>query len=227
MKKLILSKLSVLSLIVVVLSSCSSVKVLSTWTADETADFKDNNILVIARSNDQQARTALEQEISKMMRADGMKVTESYTKFPRLNPDKELSEKEVEEAISMIKNEGFDGIVLTVLKDTQTSTQTTSDGGYYSGATWGGYYPRYYGGFNSYYYHPMSYSTYGTYSPTTYTTSTTTKYILETVCYDLNKTGEGQLAAVITTQITDPSDIRKVSEEFVAKVEKALEKGKK
>ncbi|MCO4822538.1 MAG: hypothetical protein KC469_10755 [Flavobacteriaceae bacterium] len=225
MKKLILSKLSALALIMVVLSSCSSVKVLSTWTADDTSDFRDNNILVIARTDDTQARTALEQEISKMMRADGMSVTESYKKFPRLNPDnKERSQDDIDEAISIIKNEGFDGIVLTVLKDTQTSTQTTSDGGYYSGATWGGYYPRYYGGFNSYYYHPTSYSTYGTYSPTTYSTSTTTKYILETVCYDLTKTGEGQLAAVITTEVTDPKDMRKVSEEFVAKVSKALEK---
>ena len=82
MKKLILSKLSALALIMVVLSSCSSVKVLSTWTADDTSDFRDNNILVIARTDDTQARTALEQEISKMMRADGMSVTESYKNGP-------------------------------------------------------------------------------------------------------------------------------------------------
>ncbi|WP_163516351.1 hypothetical protein [Gelidibacter japonicus] len=204
-------------------SGCSSSKVLSSWKGDNADAAKDNNFLVIARTANNQARIAFENEIVQQLSAKGIKATSSYTKFPKINPDQELSEDKIADMVSMVKNEGFDGIVLTVLKSVENLTQTTQDGGYYAGGNYYGYYPRYYGGFNRYYGHPMSYSTYGNYVPATTTTRTSHNYVLETVFYDLAETGEEQLLAVVTSKIEDPSDASKAAADYVKGIVKSFD----
>ena len=72
-------------LIAIILQSCSSVKVVSTWKAEQKHidEFKKKNILVIARTANDYARYAFEIEIAKQLRAKGFKATESYTKAPK------------------------------------------------------------------------------------------------------------------------------------------------
>ncbi|WP_250436386.1 hypothetical protein [Hanstruepera flava] len=203
---------------------CSGVKVLDSWKSDNLADIKDNNILVIARTENKQARIAFEQQISEQLRANGVKATESFRELPEFNHDnKEITEQQKKNFQDFLKNEGYNGIILTVLKDYQERTETTQDGGYYAGATYmPAYYPGYYGGFYGYYYHPLSYSTYGSYVPSSTTTRTVKTFILETVIYDLTKDEKQQLAAVVTTQIEDPQDVTKNAAEYTQKVTKAL-----
>lgn len=216
-----------LFLVLIFVSSCSGVKVLDSWKSDNLADIRDNNILVIARTENKQARIALEQQISESLRAKGIKATESFRELPDFNHDnKELTDEQKKNFENFLTNEGYNGVILTVLKDMRETTETYQDGGYYAGATYmpayGGYYGGYYGGFNSYYYHPMSYSTYGSYVPSSTTTYTTKTYILETVIYDLTKDPKSQLAAVVTTQIEDPQDMTKNAAEYTEKVTSAL-----
>lgn len=212
-------------LALVTLSSCSNVKVLTSWKSDSVSEIKDNNFLVIARTDNKQARIAFEQEISNQMRDIGMKATESFRELPNLNPDKELTEEQKKNFRDFLDNEGYNGIVLTVIKDYQESTRTTEDGGYYAGATYmPSYYPSYYGGFYGYYYHPFSYSTYGSYVPMSSTTYTVKTYILETVAYDLSQEDGKQLAVVVTSQIEDPKDVQKNAAEYTKKITDALRK---
>ena len=220
MKKII----SILSLSLVLLfNGCSGVKVLNSWKADSAESVKDNNFIVIARTANTQGRIAFENEIVKQLTEKGMKATASFTKFPKLNPDQEVSDEKKAEIVKILKQEGFNAVVLTVVKDVQEVTQTTQDGGgnYYN------YYPRYYGGFNGYYHHPMSYSTLGVYEPTTYTTSTSKNYILETVIYDLEQTDEKQLVAVVTSKIEDPENASSAARQYVKEITKSFENGEK
>lgn len=117
--------------------------------------------------------------------------------------------------------EGFDGIVLNVIKDYEETTKTYSDGGYYAGATIP-FYPNYYNGFYSYYYNPYSYFTFGTYVDRTTTSYTYKTYVLETVVYDLNQKDGNQLVAVVTSKIDNPKDVYKNAEEFAKKIVKSL-----
>ncbi|MEH6537561.1 MAG: hypothetical protein V7719_14275 [Psychroserpens sp.] len=211
-------------LVILVLTSCSSVKVLNSWKADDASAVKDNNLLVIARTDNKSARIAFENEIVDQLEARGMKATASFTKFPKLNPDEKISEEKAEEIKTMLKAQGFNGVVLTVIKDTQELSKTVTDGGYYAGGNYYGYYPRYYGGFGGYYFHPMSYSTYGNYVEPTSTTYTANNYILETVIYDLDKTGEDQLVAVITSKIEEPENAATASKQYVKAISKSFDK---
>ena len=212
--------------LIIIVSSCSSIKVVDSWKSETASSIKDNNVLVIARTQDKQARIAFEQAMSNQMRSNGIKATESFRKFPNMLPDDKLSEEKLKNFRAFLDNEGYNGIVVTVVKDMRESTQTSESGGYYAGASYGygygGFYPSYYGGFYGYYAHPMSYSTYGSYTPSTYTTTTTKTYIVETVVYDLEQEADKQLVAVVTSQIEDPQDMTKNAEEYTKKVSESL-----
>jgi len=209
--------------IILFLSSCSSVKVLDSWKADNVKSINDKNIIVIARTQNKQARIAFENEIVKQLTARGMNATASFTKFPKLTPNKEVTEERRKMIKTILRNEGFNAVVLTVVKDIQESTKTVTDGGYYAGGSYGGYYPSYYGGFYGYYHNPYSYSSYGVYNPTTSTTYTQKTYVLETVVYNLDESEEKQLIAVVTSSIEDPKEAYKTAEAYVKAITKSFD----
>lgn len=214
----------VLSLSIILLfNACSSVKVLDSWKAENVKSINDKNILVIARTENKQARIAFENEIVKQLTARGMKATASFTKFPNLTPNKKVTEERREMIKTILHDEGFNGVVLTVIKDLRESTKTVTDGGYYAGGSYGGYYPRYYGGFYGYYHHPYSYASYGNYVPSSSTTYTQKTYILETVAYNLDEPEDKQLVAVVTSSIDDPKEAYKTAEAYVKAITKSFD----
>ena len=219
-KQLILFALAVLTL-----SACgTSVKVTNSWKGEAKAieEFRKANVLVIARTADNQARTAFETEIAKALNASGINATESFKKVPRLSPQREVSEERANQVLSMIRSEGFDAIVLTTVKDKRQTTQTNTTG-MYMGAYAG--YPGYYGGLNSYYGYTYAYGPYygaGAYVPTGSTTSTYTTYVLETVGFNLDEPEENQLVFVVTSELGEPNDAYKTAEKYVQKVSEAL-----
>ena len=150
---------------------------------------------------------------------------ESFKKFPKLNPEPEISEERIEMVRSILDSEGFTGIVITVVKD-KSETVRTNYSGVYVGAGYSNYYPGYYGGFYNYYAHPYAYGPYyagvGGYIPTGSYTSKSTTYVLETVGYNLDEPVENQLVFVVTSELDDPSNAYKTAEKYVAKIVQAF-----
>ena len=221
MKKFIYTNLLLVSILI--LTACSSVKVLNSWKADNISEVRDNNILVIARTANTSARIAFENEISKNLGARNIKVTPSYTKYPKLNPDKEITQERENEIRELLRKDGFNGVILTVVKEDQELSKTVTDGGYYAGGNYYGYYPRYYNGFYGYYRNPMSYSTLGNYVEQTSTTYTAHNYILETVIYNLDEIEEKQLVAVVTSKLEEPENAGKSAKQYVAAISKSFD----
>ena len=222
MKKFIYTNLLLVSILI--LTACSSVKVLNSWKADNISEVRDNNILVIARTANTSARIAFENEISKNLTARNIKVTPSYTKYPKLNPDKEITQESENEIKELLRKDGFNGVILTVVKEDQELSKTVTDGGYYAGGNYYGYYPRYYNGFYGYYRNPMSFSTLGNYVEQTSTTYTAHNYILETVIYNLDEIEEKQLVAVVTSKLEEPENAGKSAKQYVAAISKSFDK---
>lgn len=202
--------------------SCSNIKVLASWKGENINAIKDNKILVIARTDDTQARIAFESEIAKAMKDRGMNATASFSVLPeRVKIGKSLTEEQKIGFRNFLNDEGYNGIVLSVIKDTKETTKTYTDGGYYAGATVP-FYPGYYNGFYSYYYHPLAYSTFGTYVEPSSTTYTYKTFVLETVAYDLTQSDGKQLVAVVTSKIENPQSISRNAEEYTKKIVKAF-----
>jgi hypothetical protein len=160
------------------------------------------------------------------LRAKGFKATESFKKIPQLHPEKEMTEERRKLIQDILGFEGYNGIVITTLKDKSEVTSTSSSG-IYMGGGYGSYYPGYYGGFNSYYSAPYAYGSYysgfGGYVPLSTSTYTTTTYVLETVAYNLDNGKEDQLIAIVTTEVSDPKDAYKTAAIYTAKIMEALE----
>lgn len=209
--------------------SCSSVKVLNSWKADQEVinEFKKKNILVIARTADHNSRVDFEEEIANQMRAEGFTVKESFWRVAKLHPEREMTEERKALIKKVLDIEKYTGIVVTTIKDKQEVTSTTSNG-IYMGATYGNHYPGYYGSFYNYYSYPYAngsyYQGFGGYIPVSTSTRTRTKYVLETVAFNLDASQENQIVAVITSEIKNPKDAHKTAVEFVKKVVQSLEK---
>lgn len=210
--------------IIIILNACSSVKVRDSWKADNVSAVKDKNILVIARTGDNQVRIAFEQEIVNQLTDRGMNATASFTKLPSLNPDQKITDDKIEMFKNLLKKNGFNAIVLTVVKEVEQLSKTTVEGGHYEGGTYYGYYPRYYGGFYGYYRNPMSYSSLGNYVPETYETKIAYNYVLETVIYNLDEASDKQLAAVVTSKIEEPENAAKTAKQYVKAITKSFDK---
>lgn len=218
------TKLNFLLLIsIIFFSSCNSVKVMGSWKSEKANTLKDKNILVITRTANLQARVPFEKEIAAQLRLKGMTVTESYKKFPTLNPNQEMTEERSKNIRSILDADGFNGIVLTILKDVQTYTTVSEyGGGFYAGMPYSAMYPSYYGGFYGYYAHPMSYSTYGMVSTSSYSVRETKTYILETVFYNLDLPENDQIVAIVTTKVKDPKNLEKVAQKYVQEIVKSF-----
>ncbi len=223
-----------ISLVLIIFTSCNTkVKVLSAWKSPDANELKGRNILVIARTADAGVRADFETSIANKLRAAGYRATESFTRFPKITPDKEMTVEREKFIRDILGYEGYDAICISVLKDYEESTTTRYYNDYYMGGMGGmgmmgpysAYYPAYYGGFYNYYRHPYSYSTFGAYygSGSSYTT-TTKEYVLETLFYNLNKDEEEQLLAVTTTKITDPKDAVKAADKYTEKISESLKK---
>lgn len=210
----------------IIMSSCSSVKVLDSWKGENIATVKDKKILVITRADNVQARIAFEEAIANDLRGAGYDATESYLKYSNYKPDEKADESKIK---ALIEKEGFQVVVVSVLKDYNEAVVTEESGGYYAGASYGGYggygyAPGYYGGFYGYYRHPMSYSTYGNYVPSSTTTRVSKSYILETLIYNLDEPADKQLVGVVTSQVIDPSSASKAAKEYSKAVLNSLKK---
>ena len=220
-----LKKVLLLFILVATFASCSGIKVVDSWKADNINSLRDEKILVIARSDDMVGRQRFEQEIAERLRAGGIDAMESYKKFPAMKHNQELSEEEVAQRVQIVKNEGFKGVVLTVLKDMSKEIVTSESGGYVSGGYYPSYYGGYYGGFGGYYgrvYSPYGYGYGGTYVPSETRTYTSKTYSLETVIYNLDLEPGKQLLGVIAIDITDPKSASKVAPKYADAVLKQL-----
>lgn len=207
--------------------NCSSVKVLNAWKAEPEIlkNFKDNKILVISRTADKSARIAFEQAIADKLRENGLNATESFSRVPTMHMEREMTEERMNMIRTLLKSEGYNGIVLTVIKQEEKRT-STSNSGIYASAAYSNYYPGYYGNFYNYYAYPYAmgpyYSAFGGYIPMTSTTRTYSNYILETVAYNLESEGDDQLVSVVRTSLKDPKNAYKSADDFMEAISKSL-----
>lgn len=209
--------------------NCSSTKVLNAWKAEEDIidKFKTKKVLVIARTANDNARYKFEKAIADELRNRGINAMESYSKAPKIYPNRKMSEERLAFIKSLMASEGFTAVVLTVIKE-KDQTTTTSYNGIYVGASYGNSYPGYYGGFYDYFSYPYAngsyYNSFGGYIPTSTSTSTTTNYVLETVVYNLEEKTDSQLVAVVTTSLKDPKEAPKTATKYVKEIMQSLEK---
>ncbi|MDO5979559.1 hypothetical protein [Flavivirga spongiicola] len=205
-----ISKILGIIILTIMLTSCSTVKVINTWNESTTPNLQDKCIMVISNTDNHIVRSQFENDLVKKLKENGFHAMESSTIFPKIDTSVKLSDTEIQEITSDLKSRGIQMIMVTVLKDTQEYTKTETTGGTSVRSI-----PRlwYYNGF--YYYYNSFYIESEPINSITYTGK---KHILETVIYDLTKPDKQQLVSVITTETDNPKSIGIVSKDFSKRI---------
>ena len=213
-------------LIIGALSSCSGYKVLNTWQAENAQAIRANNILVVARTTNAQARVAFEQEITNELNKQGVKATASYLKFPKLGPNTKMTEERKDSLQTLLTSKGFDGVVLSVLKNYDENTREIGfQGGYVETGREPNLDDGVSGGFYSYYYHPMAYASDVVYvEKDTLPTLTSRNYVLQTSVYNLKLPEDKQLIAYMNASIENPDNADQAAKGYAKTLAKEFKK---
>lgn len=213
----------ILLLIALVLTSCSSFKVIKSWEAETAGSMQNKKILVIGRTADKDIRMAYENALTKKFVAAGYNAISSYSQFPDFNPVAKITEEQKQQIQSILEKNGYNGVVLTALKDYQEQSREVGAEKYETTVFYGGMgYPTAYGGFYNYFYIPGSYSADQVRRDTSGSTITSKLYILETVVYDLELEDGKQLVAWVTASIENPDDSPSVATAYANSVAKGF-----
>lgn len=214
-------------LLVVLISGCKSFKVLYNWSADDKEGVEDKNILVVARTANLEIRKAFEKEIAKTLTDAGMKATASYLKFPDYNPEKKITEEEKGEINRILEDNGYNAVVMTVLKDYQEDTRSAVEGGYEASVNYG-YIdrPTYLGwGFYTYFYSPLGYSTEDIYVEQTDEFTITSKlYVLDSLAFNLDLPEKEQMVGQFRASIENPDNAISTAKSYAKSIAKTLDR---
>ena len=185
-----------ISALVLLLAGCKSFKVLYNWSAEDQEGIEGKKILVVARSTNAEARKAFEKEVTQFLTDAGQNAIASYVAYPNFDPGQKITKEQGGKIEKILKENGFNAVVMTVLKDYQEDTRTMVDSGYEASVNYG-YIdrPTYLGwGFYTYFYHPLAYSTEDVYvEQNTVDTITSKLYVLDSMAFNLDLPEEGQV----------------------------------
>ena len=213
-------------LFVLLLSSCKSFKVLYNWSADDKESVEQKKILVVARTSNMEIREAFEEEITKTLKAAGMDATSSYVLFPNYDPEKKRSEEEKGEIKKILEENGYNAVVMTVLKDVQEETRSGVEDGYEASVNYG-YIdrPTYLGwGFYTYFYHPLAYSNEDVYVKKSEEMTITSKlYVLDSIAFNLDLEEEDQMVGLFRASIENPDNAVATAKSYAKAIAKTIE----
>lgn len=184
-------------LLSLIVTSCNSTKIISSWNARTVPSYALDKVLVLAVMTDREVQDNTERAMTSELRTHNVNASSAFDLF---GPKKfnGLSEEEI---FSMLKKSDYTSVMIVSLLDKDKETRYVP-GSYY--------YPAYYPG-NMHFYRRY-WSIYGNvYTPGYFTT--TTKYILEASIYALNDDDDDLIYSAQTRTI-DPSNINSLAKEF-------------
>jgi hypothetical protein len=203
-------------LISVTFSSCgTSVKVADQWKNEDFMALKSEKIVVIHKTANAVNKKRFEIDLVKALQEKGIDAIEMHKLFPDVVYSEKRTNADVKALEERVLEAGYNGVMVTLLKDKDQQIETTSSGGYYSGGYYPSTYGRYYGGFGSYYGGVYGHGYGGAYIPPSSTTKVVDIYLLETVSYNISlKEGE-ELVGVVSVKIEDPQSYSGIAAKYI------------
>jgi hypothetical protein len=191
-------------------SSCSSTRVVSSWTKPNTNNAHINRIVVLAltgNENNRNLRRQMEQSIVDNLQKNGYIAISAYAEYG----PQEFSKNEEDAAVSKFKQSNADAVLTIVLLDkNKEQNYVPGQVNYYSR---GVYYNRFWG------YYGTMYDR--VYTPGYYETNT--RYFWEANLYDL---GNSEMIYSIQTESFDPASTADLAQDNGRKIVKdMLKKG--
>ncbi|WP_282117145.1 hypothetical protein [Cellulophaga baltica] len=203
---------AILLLSIILLSGCSGMKLSNSYKSDNFENLNEKKVLVISRTPLEDIRKEYELEIVSKLNSKGINAVASHIAFPNLKRIDNKTSERISDVISQFRNNGFDYILLTSLKDVQEQEILQKQGGYNS---LNEYYGNKYVTLKGYYDDVNAAPRLPTQEIQETTTSILlTTYILEAVTYNLSLEEEKRLLSVTTAEVTNPDSGNAVRKAF-------------
>lgn len=180
----------------ILVSSCSSTKLLDSWKSQNFDSLSNSKILVISKTPENDVRKSYESAIANKLRTKNIDAIESHIHYPSL---REASTPEAQNlVVKQFKKDGITAIILTSLKQ----TIETPNGSKVSQEDI-----------------PKDYEDKRSFDPNKVnkengTVSTSKTYILEGLIYNLTLDRGEQLVNVCLVNVTDPDSPEKIRKSF-------------
>jgi hypothetical protein len=190
---------------------CASIRQSELWKNPEFTDFNPKNVLVIGVHPDFEARSNFEFTLVRELNARNINAIQSTVVFEKLFQDAKETDTEIEAQINKLLTVGYDTVLVSSIKGTRENESR-------SGASPKFDYnlQRFLGGYlasSDEYFSQDDFKTY-------------TVLYAETAIYSLKEGEEKSLVWSGSYDIIDPNDMAEISDEYIKKVIKALEKEK-
>ncbi|MFN8252757.1 MAG: hypothetical protein U0V75_12870 [Ferruginibacter sp.] len=190
---------------ILLLASCNSTRLTSAWKAPEAGTAHFNKILVIGitGNKERELRTAIENALVKQLSSQGVTAASSMEQFG----PKSFRSLNEEQAVKMVNDNGFDGVIVVALLDKKKDRNYTP--GYVTSTPYTVIRNRWHGNYSVLYDR--------VYTPGYY--STTTDYTLEASFY---KTRGDKLLYSAEAKSFDPNSPKDLAGDFSKKLVKDM-----
>ena len=202
--KIILSVLTVLFLV-----SCSSTKIVDTWTNQEHLNYKPKKVLIVGVTENLTARRLFESKLKDEFTARGINAVESYNVFKPTFTNAKQTEEEIDEEVKRVSNNGFDSVLISAVKGVDEKVTYSGDA-YRTNYYWRRF-GRYYYLYQDVYFDRGYYEKYNVYH-------------IEASLYNLKENNDKSLVWVASYDIVDPNTINTTINDYVNAIIKSLEK---
>ncbi|MDD3721074.1 MAG: hypothetical protein PHW92_01105 [Lutibacter sp.] len=197
---------------ILLLSACSSTKFVDSWKNQEITSFEPKKMLVIGMTDNLTARKIFEEKLKNAFVHRNIYAVESMAVLDEGFSNSKKSEKEIDEMIKKIADEGFDAVVITSVKGVDEREDYRTEHYPFIGYRWSRF-GRYYYLNQDIYYTPQYYESYKVYK-------------VETAIYNINKDDTKSLVWVGALNLVDPEAITSTVNNYVTKIIKQLEREK-
>ena len=202
--KIILSVLTVLFLV-----SCSSTRIVDTWTNQEHLNYKPKKVLIVGVTENLTARKLFESKLKDEFTARGINAVESYNVFKPTFTNAKQTEEEIDEEVKRVSNNGFDSVLISAVKGVDEKVTYSGDA-YRTNYYWRRF-GRYYYLYQDVYFDRGYYEKYNVYH-------------IEASLYNLKENNDKSLVWVASYDIVDPNTINTTINDYVNAIIKSLEK---
>jgi len=202
--KIILSVLTVLFLV-----SCSSTRIVDTWTNQEHLNYKPKKVLIVGVTENLTARKLFESKLKDEFTARGINAVESYNVFKPTFTNAKQTEEEIDEEVKRVSDNGFDSVLISAVKGVDEKVTYSGDA-YRTNYYWRRF-GRYYYLYQDVYFDRGYYEKYNVYH-------------IEASLYNLKENNDKSLVWVASYDIVDPNTINTTINDYVNAIIKSLEK---
>lgn len=199
----------ILLLSIIMLSGCSSIRVVDSWKNEDVLFFKPQKLLVVGVTDNLTARKIFEKELKEEFQKRNINAFESSEVVDISFTDSKKTEEEINSMIAGLTNKGFDAVIISAVKGVDDKRYHSR--GYYTVNYRWQRFGRYYYRYQDIYYNPEYYNEFKVFH-------------VETAIYNINENDDKSLIWVGALDLVDPQNISKTVDGYVTAIINKLER---